>query len=99
MAMQRSRSMPLVNPFWSSRTQEALRVAASRPMDLPRVPTDDELEEQVEPIQEGPEVGAARREVVETKGEHSGIKRRTAVGREVCNTGDKFANPLKLVYA
>lgn len=62
MAMQRSRSMPVVNPFWSSKTQEALRVAASRPVDLPRVPTEDELEEQVEPIESGMGSGAVKRE-------------------------------------
>lgn len=86
MAMQRSRSMPLVNPFWSSRTQEALRVAASRPMDLPRVPTDDELEEQVEPIQEGPEVGAARRE-------WSRLRASTVASREGPQLAERFATP------
>ena len=78
--------MPLVNPFWSARTQESLRLAAARPMELPRVPTDDELEEPVEPIQSGREGGAARRERSRPRGSQRERKDEPL-------SGDRFATP------
>ena len=55
LAMERrSHSVPLGNPFRSERTQDDFRVALARPSDLPKVPTDDELDEvAVEPIRDG----------------------------------------------
>ena len=51
---RRSHSVPLGNPFWSERTQDDYRVALARPSDLPKVPTDDELDDEAaEPIRDG----------------------------------------------
>ena len=82
--------MPLANPFWSEKTQEAMKISAARPSDLPRVPTDDELEDYVEPLQQG--TGAEKRQWSRPRGHH-------VATRSGPSSGERFVTPAMSLQA